>query len=82
MSGGEGAEVGFDHLVGGFADASGGGEGVESEVAALLGLFVVLLGEDGTDEADYRVAVGKIPTTSVRRRISRLRRSFGLLDQI
>ena len=42
-------------------DGLGSGEDVESEVAALLGPFVVLLGEDGTDEADDRVAVGEDP---------------------
>ena len=55
---------------------------VESEVAAAFGPLVVLLGEDGSDEADECVAGGKMPTTSVRRRISRLSRSWGLLDQI
>jgi hypothetical protein len=55
---------------------------VEAEVAASFGPFVVLLGQDGADEAIERVAVGKIPTMSVRLRISRLSRSWGLLDQI
>ena len=70
-------------FVGGAGGEDGAGfvEGFEAEVAALFGPLVVLLGQDGPDEADDRVAVGKDPTTSVRRRISRLRRSLGLLDQ-
>ena len=58
------------------------GEDVEAEVAAAFGPLVVLLGQDGADEPDDGCAVGEIPTTSVRRRISRLSRSFGLFDQI
>ena len=46
---------------------SGPAEDVEAEVAAAFGPFVVLFGEDGADEADQRIAVGKMPTTSVRR---------------
>jgi hypothetical protein len=53
-----------------------------AEVAAAFGPFVVLLGQDGADEADDRVPVGKMPTTSVRARISLLSRSLGLFDQI
>jgi hypothetical protein len=45
----------------GFAGAACGGEGVESEVAALLCPFVVLLGQDGADEADDRAPVGEDP---------------------
>jgi len=41
-----------------------------------------LFGEDGADEADDCLAVGKIPTESVRRRISRFSLSLGLFDQI
>ena len=48
---------------------------VEVEVAAALGPFVVLFGEDGANESDDADDV-------VRRRISRLRRSLGLFDQI
>jgi len=48
----------FDHLLGGGVDGLGAGEDVESEVAAALGPFVVLLGEDGADEPDDRGAVG------------------------
>jgi len=50
--------------------------------------LVVLLGEDRADEPDARAAVGedpelgKIPTTALRRRISRFKRSCGLVDQI
>ena len=39
--------------------------------------------EVGSDEADDAlVRSGRMPTTSVRRRTSRLRRSLGLFDQI
>lgn len=44
--------------------------------------FVGLLCQDGSDEAMIASRVGKIPTESVRRRISRFRRSVGLFDQI
>ena len=37
------------------------GEDVESEVAASLGPFVGLFGEDGADETSDRVAVGEDP---------------------
>ena len=52
-------EVGLWRLLCGFgvADAAGFGEGIEAEVAALLCPFVVLLGEDGADEADDALAV-------------------------
>jgi hypothetical protein len=50
-------------------------EHVEAEVAADLDPLVVLLGQHG-DQPDQGVAVGKIPTTSVRRRISRFSRSW------
>ena len=56
-------------------------EDLQAEVAAGLGPFVVLFGQDCADEADQGVAVGKMPTTSVRR-ISLLSRSWGLFDQI
>ena len=36
-------------------------EDVEAEVAAAFGPLVVLLGEDGADETDDRVAVGEDP---------------------
>ncbi len=58
-----------------------GGEDFGSHIAAGLGPFVVLLGQDGADEADDGVAGRKIPATSVRRRISLLRRSWGLPGQ-
>jgi hypothetical protein len=48
-----------------------------ADVAAAFGPFVVLFGEDCADEADQRIAVVKMPTTSVRRRISRFSRSWG-----
>ena len=54
-------EVG-GHLLGlGGADGLGFGEGVEAEVAAGLGPFVVLFGEDSSDKADDGVAVGEDP---------------------
>ena len=53
-----------------------------AEVAAALGPFVVLLGQDGADEADDGGAVGEDADHVGRRRISRLSRSEGLLDQI
>ena len=47
----------------GFGGGSGGGsaagEDFEAEVAAAFGPFVGLLGQDGADEADDRVAVGE-----------------------
>ena len=61
---------------------AGSGQDVQAEVAAALSPFVVLLGQDGADQADQGVAAGEDPTTSVRRRISRFSRSWGLLDQI
>jgi hypothetical protein len=64
--------------LGGDQDESGAIKDVESEVAAAVDPLVVLLGEDGSDEADDAGPVGNIPTTSVRRRISRLRHSWGV----
>ena len=40
---------------------AGFGEDVEAEVAALFGPFVVLLGQDGTDQPDQRGPVGEDP---------------------
>ena len=45
-------------------------------MAAHFGPFVVLLGQHRADQADQGVTAGKIPARSVRRRISRLSRSF------
>jgi len=42
----------------------------EAEVAAALGSFVLRLGEHGANQPDQPLAVGKMPTTSVPRRIS------------
>ena len=61
---------------------AGFAQDVQAEVAPGFGPFVVLFGQHGADEADQGVAVGKMPTTSVRRRISLLSRSWGLFDQI
>ena len=50
------------HLLGlGGADGLGFGEGVEADVAAGLGPFVVLFGEDSANEADDHVTVGEYP---------------------
>ena len=51
-------------LVGGDGRVEGGSalcEGLQAEVAALLDPFVVLFGQDGSDEADDGVAVGEDP---------------------
>ena len=63
---------------------AGAGQDVEAEaeVASAFDPVVVLLGQDGSDEAVRESRAGKMPTTSVLRRISRLSRSRGLLDQI
>jgi hypothetical protein len=94
LSGAERRDIACGHLLGcgrgrgrgrgrvGDGGGAGSGEDVEAEVAPAFGPLVVLFGEHGADEADQGVAVGKMPTTSVRRRISRLRRSWGLFDQI
>ena len=50
------------------------------EVAAGDQPFVVLLDQQGTGQPQQGGVVGKIPTTSVRRPISRLTRSRGLVD--
>jgi hypothetical protein len=57
---GERAVFGFGDLLvfgGGLADAGCSDEGVEAEVAAMLGTLIVLLGEESADEADDAVAV-------------------------
>jgi hypothetical protein len=58
-----------------------GREYFRAQVAAGFGPFVVLLGQDGADEPMIASRLGKMPTTSVRLRISLLRRSWGLSDQ-
>ena len=40
---------------------AGAGEDVQAEVAAAFGPFVVLLGQDGADEADQGVPAGEDP---------------------
>jgi hypothetical protein len=57
-------------------------EQFEAHVAAAFGPLVVLFGQDRADQSDQGRPAGKMPTTSVRRRISLLSRSWGLLDQI
>jgi hypothetical protein len=49
------------HLLGGVGGEgeAGAGEDVDAEVAAAFGPFVVLLGQDGADEADEGVAGGE-----------------------
>lgn len=63
MLGAEGEDGVGGHLVSGVGDEGepAAGEDVEAEVAAALGPFVGLLGQDGADEADDRVAVGEDP---------------------
>ena len=55
--------VGLLVLVGGAGDQGepGAGEDIESEVAAPIGPFVVLFGQDGADQSDDRCAVGEDP---------------------
>src|SRR5665811_509501 len=55
------------------------GEGRLAHVPAADGPLVVLFQEEGTDEAQ-QTALGKIPTTLVRRAISSFRRSSGLVE--
>ena len=74
-------EVG-GHLLGFVgADGVGFGEGVEAEVAAGLGPFVVLFSEDSSDEADDGVAVGEDPN-DVAAAADLPVESLGLFDQI
>jgi len=66
LSGAERWDVAGWHLLGGHGGVgdggeAGAGEDVEAEVAAAFGPLVVLLGQDGADEADQRVAVGEDP---------------------
>jgi hypothetical protein len=57
-----------------------GGDGLKRHVAgALDGPLVVLLEEDGADQAGDCGLVGEVPTTSVRRLISPFTRSSGLV---
>jgi hypothetical protein len=58
-------------VVGGDESQAALGEDVETQVAAGFGPLVLLPGQHGADQADEGVGVGKLPTTSVRRRISR-----------
>jgi hypothetical protein len=81
-SGGEGLDGGLGLLLNCVVDGLGAGEDVESEVAAAFGPFVVLFGQDGADESDDAGPVGEDPDDAGARRISRLSRSLGLLDQI
>jgi hypothetical protein len=76
--GGEGCGFGV-LLFGGVGGAAGAGEDIQAEVAAAFDPFVVLFGQDGADETDEAARSGKMPTTSVRRRISLFNRSCGLL---
>ena len=55
------------------------GHGLELHVAVLELPLVVLLHEDGADQADDRASLGKMPTTSARRLTSLLSRSSGLV---
>jgi hypothetical protein len=51
-----------------------------ADVAATDEPFVVGFDGEHRDQADQRGAVGKMPTTSVSRPISRLKRSSGFVD--
>jgi hypothetical protein len=55
------------------------GHGFELHVAVLRLPFIVLLHEDGADEANIAGFLGKMRTTSARRLTSLLRRSSGLV---
>jgi hypothetical protein len=55
---------------------------LETDVAACFCRVVVLLRQDRAGKADECVAGGEAPTTSVRQRISRFRRSCGLLHPL
>jgi hypothetical protein len=46
---------------GGREGDAGPGQDVEAEVAAAFGPFVVLFGQDGSDEADQGIAAGEDP---------------------
>jgi hypothetical protein len=56
--GGDGHLLGFGCGIGEVAQPAFG-EDVEAEVTALFGPFVVLLGQDGTDQPDQRCPVGE-----------------------
>ena len=64
------------------AGQAGFAEEFQAHVAAAFDPFVGLFGQDRADEAMIASRLGKIPTTSVRRRISLFNRSCGLFDQI
>ena len=55
---------------------------LSGEVTALHQPLVVLLEQQRAGQADHRLVVGKIPTTSERRPISLLTRSSGLVERI
>ncbi len=61
---------------------AGLGQGLEAEVASALAHSSCCSASTAPTRRMMLVRSGKMPTTSVRRRISRLRRSLGLLDQI
>lgn len=80
-SGGQvfGSDLGFGG--GDDVDAASGGV-FESEAAATFGPLVGLLGSTAPAKRTMAARVGVVPADSVRRRIARLRRSAGLLEQI
>ena len=57
-------------------------ESFEREIAPLQLPLVVLLEQERADEPDDRGSLGKMPTTSVRRLISALSLSSGLVEAI
>ena len=69
-------------LGGGLGCESGFGEGIETEVALFFYHSSFCSARTAPTRRMTAWRLGKIPTESVRRRISRLRRSLGLLDRI
>jgi hypothetical protein len=69
-------EVGAAQLCGGWCDF---GHGLELHVTVLELLCIILLEQDGADQADDRRRVRKVPTTSARRLTGLDRRSSGLV---
>ena len=58
-------------------------DGFEAHVACTLhGPLIILFEQQGTDESDDGDLIGEMPTTSLRRLISPLRRSSGLVLRI
>jgi len=54
--------------------------GLQTEIAAANGPFILLFEQDGPTKRITDSRLGKMPTTSVQRRISRFRRSNGFVE--